>query len=520
MSWDFFLMLLLFYIALILPFTLGFDPDYKPTLQQVDDVIDAFFIIDLILNFRTGYYRHEILIMDGRLIGIHYLQTWFTLDFLTCFPFEFVTAGVFPDLQAAKLLKIGKVLKVCKLLRLSKLRIVFEDSDIVDALEDKLLSSRYQEFGKLSLIIIMLGITCHWLACAMSLVGSDWEYTSAMYFAMSTLTTVGYGDVVPKDNAERWFAIACMVVGGAFYGYLIGMIGSTIMSSDRNAAAYKERMDQVRSWLFYHTELPKTLRRRIKRHFQKHLSEKAATDDTHIINDLSPALVHDVSYFLIHEQVRTNLLFHNLPNNALSQLMPILERTECEAHDEIVSKGDPGNAMYIIINGVASIEHGRHFAAKDDDGPPEFPNGTQAESADKKQEPVINNKLTIGDSFGEEIILGLEENCSQTIVAETPMKMYVIDKEAFLKKFQHMPEIRHKLRSNFLQNTRPDVSRKQEKRGRATLKEDGIPKAFPDAVLDSLNEISQNCSKMQVRLDAMWALDEMPEKVIRGRVEL
>merc|ERR1740130_1134617 len=100
-------------------------------------------------------------------------------------------------------------------------------------------------------------------------------------------------------------------------------------------------MDQVRAWLSYHSELPKVLRQRIKRYFQKHLSQKAATDVIVIINDLSPALVHDVSFFLIHEQVRCNVLFHNLPNSAIGELLPLLEHTDCDACDRIVAFGDP-----------------------------------------------------------------------------------------------------------------------------------------------------------------------------------
>ena len=38
-----------------------------------------------------------------------------------------------------------------------------------------------------------------------------------------------------------------------------------------------------------------------------HWPLKAATDDVTIINDLSPALVHDVSYFLVQEEVLEGL---------------------------------------------------------------------------------------------------------------------------------------------------------------------------------------------------------------------
>jgi hypothetical protein len=36
-----------------------------------------------------------------------------------------------------------------------------------------------------------------------------------VYFAITTLTTVGYGDITPKSNNERSFLFAAMVFGGA-----------------------------------------------------------------------------------------------------------------------------------------------------------------------------------------------------------------------------------------------------------------------------------------------------------------
>merc|ERR1719158_2491385 len=111
------------------------------------------------------------------------------------------------------------------------------------------------------------------------------------------------------------------------------MISSAIALRDRNGAAYNERMSQVHAWLCHHSELPASLRRRIKHYFEKHLTQRAAVEDTAIINDLSPALIQDVSYFLINEQVRCSVLFHDLPNSALAHLMPILEQRGSEAND-------------------------------------------------------------------------------------------------------------------------------------------------------------------------------------------
>jgi hypothetical protein len=57
--------------------------------------------------------------------------------------------------------------------------------------------------------------------------GIDWhdnsttlsdKYLVSLYYTITTIATVGYGDVTPRNTYERMFSIAAMIVGGAFYG--------------------------------------------------------------------------------------------------------------------------------------------------------------------------------------------------------------------------------------------------------------------------------------------------------------
>ncbi len=47
-------------------------------------------------------------------------------------------------------------------------------------------------------------------------------YVDALYFVMTTLSTVGYGDIVPVTLYENYFVLILLVVGSVYFGYCVG----------------------------------------------------------------------------------------------------------------------------------------------------------------------------------------------------------------------------------------------------------------------------------------------------------
>ena len=64
----------------------------------------------------------------------------------------------------------------------------------------------------------------------------------ALWWGIVTMTTVGYGDIVPKTSTGRWAAVVIMLTGVAVLGLLAGSLAS-FFRLDKGAAAGGEVAD-------------------------------------------------------------------------------------------------------------------------------------------------------------------------------------------------------------------------------------------------------------------------------------
>ena len=130
----------------------------------------------------------------------------------------------------------------------------------------------------------------------------DHTHRSALYWSVTTMTTVGYGDIVPANDGERVYAVMSMVVGGGFYGYIIASMASLVSSFDVNQKMYYEKMDQVVAYMRQRA-FPGDLFRRVKRYYKHYYEHKSAIDESTILMDLSTSLRQEVALFLINDVV-------------------------------------------------------------------------------------------------------------------------------------------------------------------------------------------------------------------------
>ena len=121
LRWNVALVVLLLYIAIVVPLQMGFRLSPAGAWQIWEYCVDVFFIFDFVFNFFNGYTDGE-----GRIVltlpqtGKNYASSpWIVIDFVTSIPYDwFVPRGGGGN---TKMLKTLKAMKAAKILRLNRL---------------------------------------------------------------------------------------------------------------------------------------------------------------------------------------------------------------------------------------------------------------------------------------------------------------------------------------------------------------------------------------------------------------
>lgn len=72
---------------------------------------------------------------------------------------------------------------------------------------------------------------------------------SAIYWAITTMVTVGYGDITPVTTLERLTTMTSMIVGAGLYAYIINEISTMVRMYNALATRYEERMKYVNKFM-------------------------------------------------------------------------------------------------------------------------------------------------------------------------------------------------------------------------------------------------------------------------------
>ncbi|GHP01449.1 hyperpolarization activated cyclic nucleotide-gated potassium channel 3 [Pycnococcus provasolii] len=378
-TWDFIAVILILYTVFSLPFNLGFywsDEDAQREIKWtfwtiLDLFIDIYFMTDVVLNFNTGYIieKDEITVYERDQITMHYLRTWFVLDFLSSIPIDFVVLGdrASPVYRIPRLLRLFRMSRLLRLMRLGRMiRYV----------------QRFEFFNRMSVnplrifkLVSAAIIFCHWNACIQWLVveaegftPDSWAvrdgvagesnfvcYSHALFRAVSHMLCIGYGATPPLSIAEIWATNVSMVFGASLFASFVGIVATLIMQSDTGSVEYEGRMDELNRFMAYR-RLPLELRDKIRHHYQYRWKNYKLITERRVLENLPPALREEVQLQNCSGLIESVPFFEGADKGFISDIVSRLQPFVYLQSEIIIREGQAARCMYFLREGEVAVE--------------------------------------------------------------------------------------------------------------------------------------------------------------------
>jgi len=191
------------------------------------------------------------------------------------------------------------------------------------------------------------------------------------YFALTTLSTVGYGDFHPISEVEMLFGIVVMIIGVAFFSYIMGSFIEIISNYDKKMGT-EDKGRELHNWMTLLTRftnnkpLPRSLINQIDSHFANYWAQDrlaCISKDNEYLNALPRSIKRDIMIHYLFDDIFYSFRFffnyseykeHKFLYDISFGLKPRkFEATEDEKL--IYDEEDEVSEMYLIQEGTVGI---------------------------------------------------------------------------------------------------------------------------------------------------------------------
>ncbi|XP_076634025.1 potassium voltage-gated channel protein ether a go-go isoform X3 [Colletes latitarsis] len=386
--WDWIILCLTFYTAIMVPYNVAFKNKTSEdvSLLVVDSIVDVIFFIDIVLNFHTTFVGPggEV-VSDPKVIRMNYLKSWFIIDLFSCLPYDVFNAF---DHDEDGIGSLFSALKVVRLLRLGR---------VVRKLD------RYLEYGAAMLILLLCFymLVAHWLACVWyvtlrySIGRSDadngvqyswlWKlanvtqspysylwtntstapelvagpsrrtmYVTALYFTMTCMTSVGFGNVAAETDNEKIFTICMMIIAALLYATIFGHVTTIIQQMTSATAKYHDMLNNVREFMKLH-EVPKALSERVMDYVVSTWAMTKGLDTDKVLNYCPKDMKADICVHLNRKVFNEHPAFRLASDGCLRALAMHFTMSHSAPGDLLYHTGESIDSLCFIVTGSLEV---------------------------------------------------------------------------------------------------------------------------------------------------------------------
>uniref|UniRef100_A0A0D9YE66 Potassium channel n=1 Tax=Oryza glumipatula TaxID=40148 RepID=A0A0D9YE66_9ORYZ len=335
--WQKFLIVLVLYTAWASPFELAMEKSASAALAVTELVVDAFFAVDIAVSFFVAYRDAStgLLVTDRKKIATRQALYGFL-----------------------NLLRLWRLRRVSKLFaRLEKdIRFSYLWTRLIKLLYVTLFAVHFAS-------CIYLWMAFHHKAKELTWIGSQFHgfedrsvwfcYTCAVYWSITTLATVGYGDLHAANTGEMLFSIAFMLFNMGLTSYIIGNITNLVVHETANT--FKMRDMVQRTSVFGRTNrLPVAMREQMMESLQLRFRAEEQLQQE-MLSELPKAVRSGIAQHMFRGAVESCYLFQGVSDKLVLPLVAEMKAESFPPKADIILENEASTDCYIIVSGEVEV---------------------------------------------------------------------------------------------------------------------------------------------------------------------
>ena len=346
--------------------------------------IDIIYILDLFISFFRDFYDYEYKIVNSiKEIFFNNLKNGFILDLIEAVPFKSISKFICKNnvkinqCYRYEVSNFSLFLKICLTFKILKIMKIIENKKnrALDVFYEYISKNFYLE-QKIQLLIFILEclLALHLFICFQIFLGyqnyPNWIihsgmedrsflniYITSFYYTITTMTTVGYGDITCVSFAERNFQIILLAIGIVAYSYIVTKISNSI----KNENYIKIKLDKNKTILeeirITYPLMPFNLYSKINKHLIKNSNNEKKNEINFLLNSLPDIIKGEVLFCVHNKYINSFKIFKGIQNSnfilsILSNFIPIISKKE----ELILVEGKAVEKMVFVKDGRLSLE--------------------------------------------------------------------------------------------------------------------------------------------------------------------
>lgn len=408
-NWDLLMVAAVFASSIIIPYRMVSGQDHTDFLYWLITII---FCVDIIIIFNTEVKTGLTVLTDRKSVAKQYLTGWFFLDFLAALPlaplFELVTSHEVSGTLAYQIMMLFRLLRLLKLVKVpTTFKALKELIDIPPALM------------RLIIFLFWFSLVAHFMSLGWIAIGASEaarsfgdQYIRALYWCITTIATIGYGDYVPNhdSNIQVIYTIIVQIIGVGMFGYIIGNVATLIVNIDAARADFHLKMEEVRNYMRI-KQIPSSIQDRVKNYYNYLWETRQGITNVDFMLTLPQTLRMEIALYLNKGILEKVSLFKGADEVFIHEVIVELEPLVFLPGDLVIRQGEFGDCMYFLSAGSVEV------------------------IVDEKQVAV----LAEGSPFGETALIQNEKR-NASIKAVSYCDIYRLSQHSFEKLRKKYPE--------------------------------------------------------------------------------